>query len=71
MAMKMNGYTEGRVRKNTSPNKQQKNFSLRVVKTFGNAENCAGCKQDSNWEAIDGNAEGCNQEGTSARNGVG
>ena len=39
----------------------------RVVKTYGNAESYAGHNEDS-WEATDGDTEGCNQEGTSARN---
>ena len=32
---------------------------LRAVKTYGNAESCAGPKEDY-WEATDGDTEGCN-----------
>ena len=63
--MKMNGYTEGRVKQNISPSTQRTYFDLRVVKTYDNAESRAGRKEDS-WEATNGDAKGCNQEGTSA-----
>ena len=59
MAMKMNSYTEGRVRQNISPSTQRIDFGLRAVKTYDNAESSVGCKEDS-WEAMDGDAEGCN-----------
>ena len=65
MATKTNGYTEGRVKQNTSPSTQQTDFSLRAVKTYGNVENRVGCKEDPR-EVMDGDTEGCNQEGTSA-----
>ena len=66
MAMKMNGYTEGRARQSISPNTQQTDSSLRAVKTYDNTESRAGHKEDS-WEATDDSTEGCNQEGTSVR----
>ena len=66
MAMKTNGYTEGRARQNTSPSTQWTDCGLRAVKTYDNAESRAGRKEDS-WEATDGSTEGCNQEGISAR----
>ena len=65
MATKINSYTEDCARKNTSPSTQQMDSSLRAVKTYGNVESLTRCKKDS-WEVIDSNAEGCNQEGTSA-----
>ena len=67
MPTKMNSYTEGRVKQNISPKNQRTEFGLRAVKTYGNAENDVGCKEDF-WEATDGDVEGCNQDGTSARN---
>ena len=62
MATKMNGYTEGHVRQNTSPSTQQINSGLGAMKTYGNAESRSGRK-------MDGDAEGCNQECTSVRSG--
>ena len=64
----MNGYTKGCIRKNTSSSTQRIDFSLRAVKIYGNAESRAERKEHS-WEATNGNAKGCNQEGTSARSG--
>ena len=46
-------------------NTQQTESSLRVVKTYDNTKSRAGHKEYS-WEATDGDAKGCNQEGTSA-----
>ena len=66
--MKTSNYTEGHVKENTSPSTQRTDFSLRAVKTYNNTESHAGRKENS-WEAADGNVEGCNQEGTSTRNG--
>ena len=54
MTMKMNGYTEGRTKKNTSPNTQWKNFSQRAMKTYGNTESRAKHKKDSS-EPMNGN----------------
>ena len=68
MAKKTNGYTKGRVRQNISPSTQQIDFGLRAMKRYKNTESRPGCKEHS-WEATDGDAEGCNQEGTSAYNG--
>ena len=68
MAMKTNSYTEGHVRKNTSLSTQRTDFDLKAVTTYDNIESSVGHKEDS-WEATDNDAEGCNQEGTSARNG--
>ena len=68
MAMKMNGYIEGRVRQNTSPNTQRTDFGLKAMMTYGNIESRAGHKEDF-WEATDGDAEGYNQEDTSTCNG--
>ena len=68
MATKTNSYIEGHVRQNISLSTQRTDSGLRVVKTYGNAESRAGYKEDS-WEATNGDAEGCNQEGTSARSG--
>ena len=68
MATKTNDYTEGRVKQNTSTSTQRSDFDLRAVKTYSSTESRARCKEDS-WEATDGNAEGCNQEGTSAHSG--
>ena len=59
MAMKTNGYTESRARKNTSPS-QLTYYNLRAMKTYGNTESHAGRKEDS-WEAMDGSIEGWNQ----------
>ena len=53
--------------KNTSPNTQWTDFGLRVVKTYNNAESRAWHKEYS-WEAKDGDAKGCNQEGTLVHN---
>ena len=64
MAMNTNDYTEGRVRQHMSPNTQRIDFGLRAIKTYDNAE----CREDS-WEVTDDDAEGCNQEGTSAHRG--
>ena len=44
MAMKMNDYTEGRVRQNTSLDTQQTDFDMRVMKTYSNTESRAGLK---------------------------
>ena len=68
MATKTNGWTEGCARKNTSPSTQRTNFGLSDVKTYDNAESRARHKENY-WEATDGDAEGCNQEGTLARSG--
>ena len=65
MATKMNGYIEGRVRQNISPNTQWMNSGLRAVKAYNNIESCAGHREDS-WEAMDSGVEGCNSEDTSA-----
>ena len=62
MATKMNGYTEGRARQNTSLSTQRTDCGLRVVKTYDNTESCAKYKEDS-LEATDGSTEGCNKEG--------
>ena len=59
MAIKTNGYAEGRVRQNTSVSIQWIDCDLKAMKTYDNAESCAGHKEDS-WEAMDGDAEGCN-----------
>ena len=67
MASKTNDYTEGRARKNTSPNTEQTDFGLRAMKTYDNAKSRVGHKENS-WEATDSNAKVCNQEGTSACN---
>ena len=55
--MKMNDYTEGHARQNTSPSTQQTDYDLRVVKTYDNAESHAERKEDS-CEAKDGGTEG-------------
>ena len=68
MAMKTNDYTDGRVKQNISPSTRQTDFGLRAMKTYDNAKSLAGRKEDS-WEATDDDTEGCNQEGTLARNG--
>ena len=68
MATKTNGYTKGHARQNTSPTTQWTDCGLRAVKTYDNAESCGRRKEDS-WEATNGSTEGCNQEGTLARNG--
>ena len=65
MATKMNDYTKGHVNQTTSPSTQQTDSDLRAMKTYNNAKSRAGHKEDS-WEATDGKAKGCNQEGTSA-----
>ena len=58
MATKTNGYTEGRVRQNTSPSTQWIDCGMRALKTYDNAESRAGRKKDS-WEATDSNTEHC------------
>ena len=68
MVMKTDAYTEGHARKNISPNTYQTDYGLEAVKTYGNAESRVQHKKYS-WEAMDDNTEGCNQRGTSARNG--
>ena len=60
------GYTEGCVRNNASPSTKQTDFSLRVVKTYGNTKSHAGHKEDS-WEVTGGDTKGCNLEGTLVR----
>ena len=68
-ATKTNSYTEGRVRKNKiSPSTQQTDCGLRGRKTDSNVKSCAGHKEDS-WDATDDDAEGRNQDGTSACSG--
>ena len=68
MAMKMDDYTEGRAKQNTSPSTQRTDYDMRVVKTYNNTESRARLKEDS-WEATDDSTEGCNQEGTSTSSG--
>ena len=68
MSMKMNGYTEGYVKQNMSPSTQRIDSSLRAMKTYNNVKSHAGRKEDS-LEVTEGDAKGCNQEGTSARSG--
>ena len=59
MATKMNDYTEGHARQNTSPSTEQTNYDLKIVKTYDNVESRAGRKEDS-WEATKDNTEGYN-----------
>ena len=59
MVTKIDGYTEGRARQNTSPSTQQTDCSLWNVKTYGNVERHAKREEDS-WETMDGSTEGYN-----------
>ena len=68
MAMKTNGYTEGRAKQNTSLSSQQTDSNLRAVKTYSKIESRVGRREDS-WEAMNGDAKGFNQKGTSAPSG--
>ena len=45
MATKMNGYTEGRARQNTSPSTQWIDWDLWAVKTYDNPESHTGRKK--------------------------
>ena len=45
MATKTNCYTEGHARQNTSPSTQKIDCGLRAMKTYDNAESCAGRKK--------------------------
>ena len=67
-ATKTNDYTEGRVRQNKSPRTQRTDCYLRAVKRNDNVESHDRSKEDS-WDAMDGDAEGCNREKTSAHSG--
>ena len=63
IATKTNSYTKDCVKQNTSPSTQRTNCGLRAVKTYGNVESRARCKEDYR-EAMNSSTEGCNQEGT-------